>query len=190
MAIERYQPLLLGIDSHLTFHAVENPGLKRRRLKIRVRCEIECYEFPLTTGISEHKYVRQYPEQTRTLLCFLVARLLQFPLLIRMADEPLYALVLFQQLLGVKWVAINRKKLTERTILRLEDFLNLFPPGFRLFEPVHPVALLLALDFQFVRDHLPCQVDGRHFEPHGVRVGEGVRSEQNERHYDGCDASY
>src|SRR5579864_5521768 len=102
MAIERYQPFLLGIDRHLTFHAVENPGLKRKRVKSGVGCEVECHEIALTTGIAEHKYVGQYSEQTRTLLCFLVARLLQFPLLIRMADEPLYALVLFQQLFGVK----------------------------------------------------------------------------------------
>jgi len=76
VAIERYHPLLLGIDRHLTFHTVEDPGLKRRRLKSRVRCEIECYEVPFTTGIAEHKNVRQYPEQTRSLLCFPVALLL------------------------------------------------------------------------------------------------------------------
>jgi len=73
-----------------------------------------------------------------------------------MADEPLYALVLFPQLFGVKRVPINRKKLTERTMLRLEEFLNLFPPVLLLFEPVHPVAFLLILDSQFVRDNLSC----------------------------------
>src|SRR5579863_2514381 len=154
MAVERYQPFLRGIDRHLTFHGVENPGLKRRRLKGRVGCEVECHEVALTTGIAENKNVWQYPEQTRPLLCLLVARLLQFPLLIRMADEPLYALVLFPQLFGVKWVAINREKLTERTILRFEEFLNLFPPVLLFFEPVHPVALLLILDYQFVGDNL------------------------------------
>ena len=72
MAIERYQPLLLGIDRHLTFHAVENPGLKRRRLKSRVGCEVECHEIALTTGIAEHKYVRQYPEQRAPCSVFLL----------------------------------------------------------------------------------------------------------------------
>jgi len=46
-----------------------------------------------------------------------------------MGDQLLYALFLFQQLLGVKWVAVNGEKLTKRTILGLEDFLNMFPPG-------------------------------------------------------------
>src|SRR5579872_1004779 len=175
MAFEYYQPLLPSIDRHLTFHAVENPGFKGGRLKSRVGPEVECHEIAVTTRIAEHKYVRQYPEQTRTLLCFLVARLLQFPLLIRMVDEPLYALVLFLPLFSVKWVAINREQLTERTILRLEDFLNLFPPVLRLFELIHPVALLLILDSQFVGDNVSCQVEGLHLDLWGARLGECIR---------------
>jgi len=81
-----------------------------------------------------------------------------------MADEPLYALALFPPLFVVKWVAVNRKKLSERAVRRFEDFLNLFPPELRFFEPVHPVALLLILDSQFVGDNLSCQVDGGHLD--------------------------
>jgi len=50
MAIDLYQPLLLGIDRDLTFHAVENPGFKRRRLEGRVGSEVECHEIALRTN--------------------------------------------------------------------------------------------------------------------------------------------
>src|SRR5690242_10755187 len=117
MALELYQPLLLDVDRHLTFHGVENPFFKRRRLESQVGCEVECHEIALSRGIAERIYFRQHPEQTRTLLCLLVACPLQFTLLVRMADKLLYALVLFSPLSSVKRVAINGEKLAERTIV-------------------------------------------------------------------------
>jgi len=68
----------------------------------------------------------------------------------------------------VKWVAINGEKSTQRTIVCLEDFLDLFLPGFLFFEPVHPADVILILDFQFVGDHLKCQFVRRHSESLGI----------------------
>src|ERR1035437_8121177 len=107
-----------------------------------------------------------------------------------MAHEPLHALVLFLLLFSVKWAAINGEESTKRTIVCLEDFLDLFPPGFLFFEPVHPATVILFLEFQFVGDHLPCQFVSRHPESLGIRLGECVRSEQNDCHYKGCRVVY
>src|SRR6266849_2575568 len=107
-----------------------------------------------------------------------------------MAHEPLHALVLFVLLFGVKWAAINGEESTERTIVCLEDFQDLFPPGFLFFEPVHPVAVILMLEFQFVGDHPPCQFVRRHSESLAIRLGECGRSEHNDGHYNGCGVVY
>src|SRR5438105_1955715 len=104
-----------------------------------------------------------------------------------MAHEPLHALVLFLLLFGIKWVATNGEESTERTIVCLDDFLDLFPPGFLFFKPVHPVAVILILEFQLVGDHLPCQFVSRHSESLGILLGECVRSEQNDGRYNGCE---
>ena len=79
-----------------------------------------------------------------------------------MAHEALQALVLFLPLFGVKWAAVKREEPTERTIVCLEDFLDLLLPGFLFFKPVHPVAVIFSLEFQFVGDHLSRQFVGRH----------------------------
>jgi hypothetical protein len=50
--------------------------------------------------------------------------------------------------------------------------------------------VILILNFQFVGDHLPCQFVRRHSESLKIRLGDCVRSEQNDGHYDGCGIVY
>ncbi len=85
-----------------------------------------------------------------------------------MAHELLQALVLFLPLFGIKWVASNGEKPTKRTNVCLEDFLDLFLPRLLFFEPVHPVAMTLILNLQFVSDYPPCQFARRHCERLGI----------------------
>ena len=79
-----------------------------------------------------------------------------------MADEPLHALVLFLLLLGIKGTATNGEQSAEGAIVGLENLQDLLPPGLLFFEPVHPVAVILSLEFQFVCDLPPCQLVRRY----------------------------
>jgi hypothetical protein len=98
--------------------------------------------------------------------------------------------ILFLLLFGIKWLATYGEDSTERPIVCLENFQDLFFPRFLFFEPVHPMAAILILDFQFVVDYLPGQLASRHSEPFGVRLGKCDRSDQNDGHYDGCEIVY
>src|SRR5579863_6531211 len=107
-----------------------------------------------------------------------------------MAYEPLHALVLFLPLFGVQWAVIDGEESTERTVVCLDDFLDLFPTSFLLLDPVHPAPVLLTLDLQFVDDHLPCQLISQHSGSLGFRLGECVRTEQNNGRYNRCRVVY
>src|SRR6266853_2530200 len=147
------------------------------RLKIRVWSEGKRCEVPVRTGVAKHKYIRQNIEQSRPLFCLLGARLLS--LLVWMAHEPLQTLVLLLLLFGVQRMTINGEGSTKRTIVCLDDFLDLFPSGFLFFQPVHPVAVIVVLEFQFVGDYPPCQFISRHSDSVGLRLRKCVRSQQN-----------
>ena len=72
----------------------------------------------------------------------------------------------------------------------LNNYLDLFPPGFPFFQTVHPVAEVFILEFQLVSHHLPCQPVRRYSRAPRIRLGECGRPEQNDGHYEDCRALY
>ena len=124
------QSLLFDINPHLSFHVVENTCFKRRRLKIRIWFEGELCQFALATRVVEHKCIGQNLEQSRLRFCLLVSLLLQFPLFIWIAYEPLNTLALLLPLFDVKQATINGDQLAERAVFCLDDFLDLLFVGF------------------------------------------------------------
>jgi len=67
VAIKRSQSLLVAVDPHLAFHVVENAGLQRGRMKIRVWSKAQLYQVSITPRVVEHKCIRQHLEQPSSL---------------------------------------------------------------------------------------------------------------------------
>jgi len=124
------QSLLIDINPHLSFHVVENTCFKRRRLKSWIWFEGELCQFAVAARVVEHKCIGQNPEQSRPRFCLLVSLLLQFPLFIWIAYEPLNTLVLLLPLFGVKQATINGDQPTENAVFCLDNFLDLLFVGF------------------------------------------------------------
>ena len=94
------------------------------------------------------------------------------------------------RLLGER-VAINSQESTERAVFCLHDSHDLFLPRFFFFLPVHPLGMILILEFQFIDNHPPCQLIGRHFPAAaGSGLGKCHRSAQNDRRCNGGRAVY
>src|ERR1700730_10750270 len=70
MTVKPSQSLLFAVDPHLAFHVVENAGLQRGRMKIRVWSKAQPYQVSITTRVVEHKCIRQHLEQTSPLYVF------------------------------------------------------------------------------------------------------------------------
>jgi hypothetical protein len=150
IAIAGGQSFLLGIDPQFAFNVIKDTGLKRRRTKSWVWSKTQLYQGTLTPCVVEHECVRQHFEQSSLWFCLGVSRPLQSSLFEWTFNQLLNTQVLFLQLFRGERVAINRPESTERAVFCLHDSHDLFFFRFFFFLPVHPLGMILILEFQFI----------------------------------------